>query len=110
MLYVNTFGGPGGRLGLPTSDPIFEYGGAVSTYQHGAIYSKYDTGTHELDGGLLQTYLGAGGPGGSLGFPRTGLYTNTSGQPEAHFVGGWITLINGVWTVRPDCVVTGKCN
>ena len=110
LLYVNTFGGPGGRLGLPTSDPIFAYGGAVSTFQHGAIYSKSDTGTHELDGGLLQTYLGAGGPGGNLGFPLTGLYTNSLGQPEAHFVGGWITWKNGAWQVTLNCVGTGLCS
>ena len=73
------FGGPGGMLGVPTSDVLPLHGGYVSYFagqvcgspgpnnSGSAIYST--SATFEVQGCIYNTYWNLGGPSGILGFP-----------------------------------------
>jgi stage II sporulation protein D len=63
-------GGPGGFLGLPTSDELGVPGGRRSTFQGGHLYWGPSTGAREVHGAILGSYLSLGGPG-FLGLPTT---------------------------------------
>jgi beta-N-acetylhexosaminidase len=64
-------GGAGSFLGTPLGAQRPVAGGAVQSYQHGAIYWSARTGAHEVHGAVLPHYLALGGPEGFLGFPVT---------------------------------------
>ncbi|GAC1328303.1 MAG: hypothetical protein NVSMB13_15340 [Mycobacteriales bacterium] len=65
-------GGPGGFLGLPTSDEYGVAGGRASSFSAGTIYWSAATQAHEMYGALLGHYLALGGPGAGLGLPTSG--------------------------------------
>ena len=70
----DALGGPGGRLGFPTSDELAvgDGRGRVSTFGRGSIYWTAQTGAHEVRGQVLAKYLITDGPGGVLGYPTSG--------------------------------------
>lgn len=62
--------GTGSNLGWPTSDPNYVTGGAISNFQHGAIYTGPD-GTYADWGNDYKTYVAEGATGGNLGWPTS---------------------------------------
>jgi SpoIID/LytB domain protein len=91
-------GGPGGHLGLPTSQVVnlkskrlrCPNGCARINFARGRIYSKGGIGAHALWGKVLKSYLNHGGASGSLGFP-TSRVKGGSGTSSATFEHGTIT-------------------
>ena len=82
-------GGPGGLLGLPTTDETATTGGRVSRFQHGSIYWSAGTGAHPVAGAVGRRYEALGGPRSPLGLP-TGAETAAPGHRVARFTGGAI--------------------
>ncbi len=82
-------GGPGGLLGLPTSDETAVTGGRSSTFTGGRIYWSRATGAHEVHGAVLRRYLRLGGPDSRLGLPTTDEYAVPGGR-RSDFARGWI--------------------
>ena len=64
-------GGPGGVLGLPTTDEQDVPGGRASTFQAGRVLWSPATGAHGVWGLIGQRYTVLGGPAGPLGLPTT---------------------------------------
>jgi SpoIID/LytB domain protein len=103
-------GSGGGILGLPTSS-VHELGGGTSTasassgslncvckrvdFASGRVYWKKGLGAYSLWGPVLSTYLGAGGAGGSLGFPETRVRARADGGERARFEHGRIACPAG---------------
>ena len=77
--------------GLPTSRQISVAGGLRQAFEDGTIYHSDPTGAYELHGPVLVRYEDEGGPGGSLGFPTTGVRTLDNGNLRARFEHGVIT-------------------
>ena len=80
-------GGPGGTLGLPTSDEVAAPRGTVTGFVGGRLYASATSGVQLVRGGVLQAYLAAGGPGGRLGLPVGEEEGHASGV-RARFEGG----------------------
>ena len=59
-------------LGSATSDARAVAGGVAQDFQGGTLYSS-SAGTFAASGAIATAYVAAGGPGGALGFPTTGL-------------------------------------
>jgi SpoIID/LytB domain protein len=76
--------------GLPTSKQKPVAGGSRQKFKKGTIFLSAGTGAHELHGAVLGHYLSHGGPGGSLGFPRTDVQKLHGGNLRARFEGGVI--------------------
>lgn len=72
-------GGPGGLLGLPTSDEVAVPGGSAGAFVGGTIYWSAVTGPQLVRGAVLQAYLALGGPAGRFGLPVS--------EEEAHATG-----------------------
>ncbi len=85
-------GGPGGRLGYPTSGTHDASApGKVTNFQHGAIYASPDTDAVELMGPILDVYRDRGGPGDSgLRFPVSPKRTFDDGGRSQRFERGVI--------------------
>ncbi|MGY1682445.1 N-acetylmuramoyl-L-alanine amidase [Geodermatophilus sp. SYSU D01176] len=66
-------GGPTGFLGFPVSSdaPTPDGRGYVVRFQGGDVYWSQATGARIVRGAIRDTWLAAGGSGGSLGFPTT---------------------------------------
>jgi len=100
--YLNTYGGPGGFLGFPTSDETVVGGGFANTFEGtscgtstGSAVYWYASASNVVYGCVYQTYLSYGGPTGSgLGFPTGGQFNITGGQRQ-NFQTGYITYVNG---------------
>ncbi len=73
-------GGPGGTLGLPTSDEYGVPGGRAANFVGGIVYWSPATTAHEMHGALLGHYLSLGGPAAGLGLP-TSDETSVTGSP-----------------------------
>jgi SpoIID/LytB domain protein len=86
--YVDS-GGPS-LWGLPTTDEIAVPGGRASYFQKGRFYYSSSYGLHEVHGAILAAYLSKGGPGGSLGMPKSDEYAVASGR-RTDFAHGSIT-------------------
>ena len=97
-----------GVLGLPASSVVKLSARAVAggctgcarvDFDGGGIYRNPATGAHALWGPVLTTYLGAGGPGGSLGYPTDRVQTAPDGSTSAPFEHGSIS-----------CSAAGSCS
>ena len=98
-------GGPG-YLGFPTTDEQGVAGGRVSYFagqlcgsggpnsSGSAVYYTSSTLAHEVQGCIYQAYINFGGPASALGFPVSDEYTNSAGQRESDFQGGYIIWWN----------------
>ncbi|WP_346619993.1 N-acetylmuramoyl-L-alanine amidase [Blastococcus montanus] len=66
-------GGSAGSLGFPTTSDAWtsDGRGAFVRFQGGDVYWSPPTGVQVVRGGILDTWLKAGGSSGSLGFPTT---------------------------------------
>ena len=68
-------GAEAGPLGYPTADPVcgLAGGGCKQQFQGGTLWSHPTAGTHPVSGAIAASYTAAGGEGGALGYPITGL-------------------------------------
>lgn len=94
-------GGPGGRLGLPTSrvHAATATGGGCShcgrvSFEGGRIYWKGSVGAYALWGPVLRAYLDIGGPS-RLGYPTSRPARTGEGGWVGSFEGGSITCGSG---------------
>ncbi|HXF71759.1 MAG TPA: SpoIID/LytB domain-containing protein [Actinomycetota bacterium] len=71
---------------------------ARAGFDGGRIYYKDGIGAFELHGPVLDSYLGLGGAGGSLGFPTSDVRARPDGGSAADFEGGRIV-----------CSSAGRC-
>jgi uncharacterized protein with LGFP repeats len=64
-----------GPLGYPTGDQVcgLAGGGCKQAFQGGTLYAHPTAGTHPVAGAMATTWAAAGGEGGALGYPLTGL-------------------------------------
>jgi uncharacterized protein with LGFP repeats len=94
--YRNTWiaqGWEAGPLGYPTGGEVcgLPVGGCRQDFQGGSVYYTWSTGAHAVAGAVATAWTAAGGPGGGLGYPITGL---SCGMKESgcgqHFQGGSI--------------------
>jgi uncharacterized protein with LGFP repeats len=81
-------------LGLPTSDEQAVPGGRFSAFDGGAIYWTPETGAHVIWGGIRESWEGAGGPAGALGYPTTDEQIIPGGW-KSEFQHGSITYTDG---------------
>lgn len=95
-------GGPGGMLGLPTSDEVAVPGGRANTFVGGNVYWSKGTGAHAVWGKILEKYLAVGGPGAWIGFPTSDEQSVAGGKMNT-FSGGHIYY---TWPTGAN-VVTG---
>ncbi|MDO8735693.1 MAG: hypothetical protein Q7K29_01225 [Thermoleophilia bacterium] len=93
-------GGPAGFLGMPTTDEMDVAGVAGARegdFQRGRIYWSPTTGSHTINGGIFNTYIGYGGPTSALGLPITDEYSlDIPGARRSRFEHGFITFVPGV--------------
>ena len=86
-------GGPGGIMGLPTSDETATTGAAghFNTFSRATMYWSPATGAHEVHGAILARYLQLGGPASILRIPTSDetATTGTAGRFNT-FTGGVI--------------------
>ncbi|NEK87252.1 hypothetical protein GCU60_16035, partial [Blastococcus saxobsidens] len=84
-------GGERGTLGYPTSGavPTADGRSMVTTFEGGEVHATAAAG-QVLSGAVLDRYRAAGGLGGELGRPMTGVTTLPGGGQFAHFQGGSI--------------------
>jgi len=81
--------GPGGWWGYPTAHTAKVADGLVSTFSAASAYWSADTGTHRLNGPVLEKYGTEGGPTGYLGFPTSDVSTeDATGVQRATFESG----------------------
>lgn len=87
-------GGPTGRMGYPTSDrqKVGDDRGVRFTTRHGAVYSTSTTGAHVVPPPVFALYAGAGGPGGSYGYPTDDPERLVGDGVRQTFEGGTITV------------------
>ena len=64
-------GGPGGLLGLPTTDEVRTATGSYVMYQGGTTHWSPATGVHAVTGGHATTYYALGGSSSALGYPTS---------------------------------------
>lgn len=90
--YVS-LGATGSFLGFPTSDQYGVPGGVASDFvgQNATIYYSGDTGAHEVQGLILNTYRNLGGTTSWLGFPTSDEYSVPGGR-ESDFQHGYIVF------------------
>lgn len=98
LAHYDRFGGPGGVLGLPTSAETAVPGGVRSTFQRGHVYWGWQAGAREVRGAILSEYLRLGGPGGSLGLPRSDEF-GVGADRQSDFFGGSLRWLAGSNTV-----------
>jgi uncharacterized protein with LGFP repeats len=91
--YLDVEGGPA-RWGRPRGAPTSIAGGRGRELRlaDATIYAGASTGTWLLHGPVLTAYREAGGPGGSLGLPTSGVATTTLGQTRGSFELGAIVI------------------
>jgi hypothetical protein len=92
----------GGEWGVPLRDqtPVDGTDGEFVEFANATVYDSPGTGVRALSGPVLARYLDEGGPGGSLGFPTTDVFTDRSGQQRASFEHGAILTAPGSSTTR----------
>jgi uncharacterized protein with LGFP repeats len=68
-------GAEAGTLGYPTAARVcgLAGGGCTQAFQGGTIWSHATAGTHPVSGAVATVYSAAGGEGGALGYPTSGL-------------------------------------
>jgi hypothetical protein len=86
-------GGLGGPLGAPRSDlrSVGDGRGSRQLFVGGQILHTAATGAHAVTGSLLEQYLAAGGPSGSLGYPVGEPVRVGDGPATQRFEGGELT-------------------
>ena len=91
--YDHSMCAPGAAKSAERSVP----GGTRQRFQHGAIYDSSSTPkTVWLHGPVYDYYRSIGGPGGSAGFPTSGIKGGGgSGSSNASFAHGTITCVKG---------------
>ncbi|WP_448852614.1 alpha/beta hydrolase-fold protein [Corynebacterium sp. 335C] len=90
---VNAWGATGwerGPLGYPTSDRYDVPGGVAQDFQGGQIIRRGDGEPQAIHGRIGEAYRGAGGPGGWLGYPKSGELPLRDGGRLVHFERGSI--------------------
>ncbi len=87
-----------GVIRLRTQEGCGQVVCARAGFDGGRIYFKDGTGTFELHGPVLDSYLGLGGAGGPLGFPTSDVRERPDGGSAADFEGGRIV-----------CSAAGRC-
>jgi uncharacterized protein with LGFP repeats len=94
-------GGPAGVLGLPVTEAVATADGAgrVQTFRGGSVYWSAGTGAHVVRGAVGASWLGAGGPGGRLGYPLGSEELTATGTVQ-RFQGGSITWTTATSTAR----------
>lgn len=90
-------GGPGGPLGMPTSNEMaLSNGGRYNTFEHGSIYWSPASGAHMVQGPILDKWGSLGWEVGVLGYPTSDPRPMTSGSGTAQdFQVGSIYATNG---------------
>ena len=89
-------------LGHPCNSGSHPYGSGSAIYVPESNATA--SGGFEVRGCIYDTYLAYGGPTGRLGFPVTDEYTNSAGEPESNFQGGYI-----IWTASGASVTFYPC-
>jgi hypothetical protein len=91
--YLDVEGGPA-RWGRPRGAPTSVAGGRGRELRlaDATLYAGTVTGTWLLHGAVLTAYREAGGPGGSLGLPTSGVATTPLGQTRGSFELGAIVI------------------
>jgi uncharacterized protein with LGFP repeats len=100
-------GGPGGLLGLPTTDEATTPNG-IGRFNyfsnHGAIYWTGPTGAHSIHGAILDKWASMGWENSVLGFPTTdeGVTPNGIGRYNYFSLNGAIywTGPTGAWSIH----------
>ncbi len=88
LLYADE-GGPDGRLGYVTGDPIDIEGGQIIPTEGGAIYSLEDGTAFTLSGSLEAKYNQTGGLDGWLGLPTSAILLSPGNRERIDFSSGW---------------------
>ena len=70
-------------IGAPKANAQEVAGGIRQEFERATMYWHSATGASFVSGGIRTTYLGTGGPGGSLGFPRSLQKSEGSGWNQA---------------------------
>jgi len=81
-------GGPTGALGWPTSDAVALPGGAVTSFEHGAIYTTPADGAHVVAGAVQRAWAAQGWERSPLGFPVGDAFAVRNGGTVQRFQGG----------------------
>lgn len=84
----DALGGPGGPLGLPTTDELAVVGGRASSFRGGRIAWSPTTGAHAVTDPVLAYYDAQGGAAGFLGLPVDDLAAPTPAVQAQTFTGG----------------------
>ncbi|WP_052059927.1 LGFP repeat-containing protein [Rhodococcoides fascians] len=73
-----------GALGFPTSNEVklTRYGGAVSSFERGAIYWSPNTGTHVVWGQVLQAWASRNYENGRFGYPTSDEFDFMGGKAQ----------------------------
>lgn len=71
MTRWNRIGGADSEVGPVRGSEYAVAAGVAQQFKRGRIFYSSKTGARELYGQILRTYVGFGGPGSTLGFPRT---------------------------------------
>ena len=87
-----SLGAEGGFLGYPTTDELStpDNTGRYTHFQRGSIYWSYETGAHEVHGGVRDKWASLGWERSWLGFPRSGEKEYAQGGRVSEFQHGWI--------------------
>lgn len=94
-------GREGGKLGLPTTSETCIPGGCHVAFTGGGEYWTPSTGVITVGSALQKSYLNAGGPGGSLGFPVAAPTTTSSGTTLKCSGGTLLLRSDGTVVVTP---------
>ena len=93
-------GGRHGPWGAPAADQEQVAGGWQASFEEVSVFAGPTTGAFALDGAVLAAYLGAGGPGGALGWPTSDRIRTRFGHDRASFEGGAIEVDAATGTAR----------
>lgn len=80
-----------GVMGYPTAPAADSSGGTGQSFDGGALWGRAGGPAYAVRGAVLTTWLAAGGPGGSYGFPTGDTTQNANGTKTCVFEGGTIT-------------------
>ncbi len=84
-------GGSTGLLGYATNVPVkYSNGGIGQEFQRGWAYWHQKTGAYRTSGAIGQSYIGLGGPTGTLGYPTADMVNDGKGGYSQKFQNGAI--------------------
>lgn len=96
-------GGAVGVLGFPVGRSSWSGNGTLQRFQHGSIYARENRDPFVLTAEYDTTYWTSGGPGGVLGYPRTGQVADRVGI-HVEFDHGWIQKSGSVVRVAQGAI------